>query len=234
MPLRAPPYFNTFGNVDDTVAMVEKMRKRYPDNFIALAGLSVGSGQVVKYVCREGDRVQINAVASLCPGWELRVAVAHFYAKHPIMDRYMTRMIKKHFLEKERNQEALRSMPEALMNSRQATYMHEFLEASAPFAGYQNLEHLYEENDPNNFLGGNKVPCLVLNALDDFISLKENIRYDYIRDKVKNYVLLVTDEGGHLGYNEGSLGQDNYMWRVTLDFFDTIRCLNYETNHQEM
>ena len=40
------------------------------------------------------------------------------------------------------------------------------------------------------------------NALDDFISLKENIRYDYIRDKVKNYVLLVNDEGGHLGYND--------------------------------
>ena len=34
------------GNVDDTVLMVESIRKKFPDNFLGLAGLSAGSGQV--------------------------------------------------------------------------------------------------------------------------------------------------------------------------------------------
>ena len=72
------------------------------------------------------------------------------------------------------------------------------------------------------FFTGNKIPCLVLNALDDFISIKENIRYD-VKDQVHNYVLSITDYGGHIGYNEGWFGTGNYMWRLTLDFFETVK-----------
>ena len=72
------------------------------------------------------------------------------------------------------------------------------------------------------FFTGNKIPCLVLNALDDFISIKENIRYD-VKDQVHNYVLSITDYGSHIGYNEGWFGTGNYMWRLTLDFFETVK-----------
>ena len=40
------PHFSIMGNVDDTVLMVETIRKKFPDNFLGLAGLSAGSGQV--------------------------------------------------------------------------------------------------------------------------------------------------------------------------------------------
>ena len=116
-------------------------------------------------------------------------------------------------------------MPAALEKARQASFIHEFLEAAAPFAGCQNVDQFYEENDPMTFFHGNATPCLLLSSLDDFVCLKEMIAYEDVRDWATNYVLLTTDTGSHISYNEGSWGQGNYMWRVTLDFFDTIRCL---------
>ena len=72
------------------------------------------------------------------------------------------------------------------------------------------------------YFTGNQIPCLVLNALDDFLCLKENTRY-YVMDSVHNYVLAITDHGSHIAYNEGCWGEGNYMWRLTLDFFDTVK-----------
>lgn len=222
IPLRIIPHFSIMGNVDDTVTMVDKMRKRYPNNFIALAGISAGSGQVVSYIGREGERVSINAAASLCPAWDLTEAFAHLGRKYPFVDRYITKGIKEHFLKPRRNQAALAEMPDVVENALRATTLVEFMAAAAPLAGCRNLEHFDEENNPMNFFLGNQTPCFVLNALDDFLCLKENIRYD-VKDKVKNYVLSITNQGSHIAYNEGSFARGNYMWRVTLDFFDTIR-----------
>ena len=57
MPIRVIPHISIMGNVDDTVLLVNAMRKKYPDNFIGLAGISAGSGQVVSYIGREGSNV---------------------------------------------------------------------------------------------------------------------------------------------------------------------------------
>ena len=52
--------------------MVENIRENHPDSFIALAGISAGSGQVVSYIGREGGKTPIGAAASLCPAWDIR------------------------------------------------------------------------------------------------------------------------------------------------------------------
>ena len=97
MPLRVP-YFSIMGNVDDTVLLVNQMRQRYPDNFIGLAGISAGSGQVVSYIGRESSNVSVNVAASLCPAWDISSAFQHLQQRHPWVDRYVTRGIVNHFL----------------------------------------------------------------------------------------------------------------------------------------
>jgi len=203
--------------------LVNQMRQKYPDNFIGLAGISAGSGQVVSYIGKEGSNVQVNAAASLCPAWDISSAFRHLQQRHPWVDRYVTRGIVNHFLSPAHNQLALSKMPEAVARSMKATSVGDFMEAAAPLAGCQNIDEFYQENNPMQFFTGNQIPCLVLNALDDFLCLKENIRYD-VKDIVHNYVLAITDQGSHIAYNEGWKAQGNYMWRVTLDFFETVKC----------
>ena len=98
-------------------------------------------------------------------------------------------------------------MPEAVARSMKATSVGDFMEAAAPLAGCKNIDEFYQENNPMQFFTGTQIPCLVLNALDDFLCLKENIRWD-LKDTVHNYVLAITDHGSHIAYNEGNLFGD--------------------------
>ena len=72
------------------------------------------------------------------------------------------------------------------------------------------------------YFAGNAIPCLVLNSFDDFLCVKENIRKDLLEAGVVNYVGVLTEHGTHCAYTEGALGEGNYMWRKTLDFFDAV------------
>lgn len=223
MPIRVVPNaFSIMGNVDDTVIMVKKMRIRFPNNFIGLAGVSAGSGQLVSYIGREGDQVLINGAASLCPAWDISSAFKNLQNKFPWVDRYVTRGIVNHFLRPPQNQIALAKMPEVVSRAITSKTLGEFMDHSAPLAACRDLDHFYQENNPMQYFTGNTTPCLVLNALDDFLCLKENIRYD-VKDQVHNYCLAITDYGSHIAYNEGFFGTGNFMWRITLDFFETIK-----------
>merc|ERR1712079_497741 len=93
----------------------------------------------------------------------------------------------------------------------------EFISAAAPLAGYKDVEQFYKMSNPMEYFSGNETPCLILNALDDFVCVKENIRKDLVESSVGNYVLVVTMYGSHCAYVEGALAGGNYMWRKALD-----------------
>jgi len=222
MPLRVPN-FSLLGNVDDTVAMVDCIRKAHTESFIALAGISAGSGQVVSYIGREGKSVPVGAAASLCPSWDISKSFTYLNERYPLMDRQQTQRVQEFFLKAPQNQDALALMQTEVAEALKATSLAEFLPAAAPFAGCRDVEQYFKENNPMEFFEGSTTPCLVLNALDDFLCVKENIRKDLLEAGVSNYLLLITKHGSHCAYTEGVFGEGNYMWRVTLDFFDAVR-----------
>ena len=225
MPLRVIPHFSIMGNVDDTELMVDSICKQYPDSFIGLAGLSAGSGQVVSYIGQKGRAVKINAAASLCPAWDLKSAFTNLQRMNPWLDRFITKGIIDHFLNPPRNQKVLDTVPkEVLRKAKSSTSLDEFMTEAAPLAGCQDFDDFLKENNPMEHFSGNRVPCLVLNALDDFLCLKENIRTD-VNNDAQYYILKLTERGSHVAFNEGIFGQGNFMWRLTLDFFDTIEQL---------
>ena len=97
MPLRVPS-FSILGNIDDTVAMVADIRQSHPDSFVALAGISAGSGQVVSYIGREGRGTPVGAAASLCPAWDIRKSWHLLRDLYPRMDRFILNSVQKHKL----------------------------------------------------------------------------------------------------------------------------------------
>ena len=202
--------------------MVEDIHTNHPDSFIALAGISAGSGQVVSYIGREGGKTPIGAAASLCPAWDIRKSWRILQERYPKMDRMILESVRSYFIEKDCNAPALASLPDAVAATKRAQTLDEFMQAAVPFAGCSSMEQYFKENNPMEYVLGNKTPTLVLNALDDFLCVKENINLDLI-DTGLNYALMVTDEGSHIGYTEGALGQGNFMWRVSLDFFEAVR-----------
>jgi predicted alpha/beta-fold hydrolase len=69
---------------------------------------------------------------------------------------------------------------------------------------------------------GIRCPVMILNADDDMVCLKRNIREDLPRDH--GGVLMVrTSEGSHIAFSEGMFGEGNFMIRKSLDFLDAAR-----------
>jgi len=221
MPLRVPN-FSILGNIDDTCAMVKNIRAAHPRSFIGLAGISAGSGQVVSYIGREGDAAPVDAAASLCPAWDITQSFDYVQARYPFMDSYITKGIQKFFLLRPENREALAQLPQAVDAALEAKNLNDFVKAATPLAGCSDLSQYYAENNPMAHAFNNTTPCLVLNALDDFLCVKENIRLDIV-ESTQHYAVLVTDSGSHIAYTEGSLGEGSYMWRLTMDFFEAVK-----------
>ena len=60
---------------------------------------------------------------------------------------------------------------------------------------------------------------------DDIVCLPETIREDIVLS-VGGYLLLRTPRGSHIAYNEGLLGQGNYLCRITMEFLESARLLS--------
>ena len=226
MPLTTIPSYNVMGNIDDTVLMVGQVRKCYPNSFFCLAGISAGSGQLVSFLGREGANANVDAAASLCPAYDLTTAFSLLKRCSPWLDRYLTKSIKRMIFMKDRNQELLSKHLTTVYNCLKQDYMIDFMSAAAPLAGYKDGEDFMKHNNPIDYCYGNQTPLFILSSLDDNICRKENIRYD-LKDKVSNALLLVTDYGGHIAYNESGY-PGNYMWRVTMDYFETVRACGFK------
>ena len=170
----------------------------------------------------------IDAAASLCPAWDISVSFEYLRSLYPRMDSFILNTVRDFFVERPENATAMAAHPKAVEAARAATTLNEFVEACVPFAGCNDMEHYHKCNNPMEFAFGNTTPTIVLNSLDDFLCVKENIRLDLL-DRAESYALLVTDEGSHIAYSEGCFGQGNYMWRLTLDFFEAVKRDKEET-----
>ena len=61
MKINVLPGINILGNVDDTALMVDQMRRKFPNNFIGLVGLSAGATPLIGYIGRGKNKYKINA-----------------------------------------------------------------------------------------------------------------------------------------------------------------------------
>ncbi|GBG27363.1 Monoacylglycerol lipase ABHD2 [Hondaea fermentalgiana] len=95
----------------------------------------------------------------------------------------------------------------------------EFIQASHKLAGYESTEAFIEATDPVLSCHENKVPCLILNAADDPVCVRENIKVD-LATSLSNFALLITEQGSHIAFREGSLGASSYMHRLAMDFLE--------------
>ena len=86
------------------------------------------------------------------------------------------------------------------------------------------MEDYYKDSNPMNWVDGIVRPVLVINSEDDMVCLPENIREDVVLS-LGGALLLRSKRGTHIAYNEGLLGQGNYMSRVAMDFLESARAV---------
>ena len=221
--------FNVMGDAEDTRAMVEHVQARYPQSsYLGMVGISAGSGLLVTYLGKEGDRTPVMAACSLCPAYDISQAFGRLRELFPAVDSYIVQSMKKRFLSN--NTEILEaSDPAALARCQQAETIQQFVEAHVTLAGSSSVGEYYEDSNPMAWVGNIVRPLLIINSEDDMVCLPENIREDVVLDH-GGALLLRTRKGAHIAFNEGALGQGNYLSRVSLDFLESARNLHNNKN----
>jgi predicted alpha/beta-fold hydrolase len=79
---------------------------------------------------------------------------------------------------------------------------------------YASMEDYYVDNSSHHALRHIKIPCLILNALDDILVPRELTHYpiEAARDN-KNLITVLTHHGGHAGW---LMGDDCVSWDINL------------------
>mmetsp|Transcript_7173 Transcript_7173/g.14376 ORF Transcript_7173/g.14376 Transcript_7173/m.14376 type:complete len:393 (-) Transcript_7173:19-1197(-) len=222
----ANPKFNIMGCVDDTHRMVGCVQELFPTAcFIGACGISAGSGQIVSYIGQQPENSPVQAAVSLCPAYNIEEAFINFQSRSPRLAGFLLWGLKHFFITP--NEELLRGEL-GFQQCLESTSVQEFVEAHVRFAGYSDLKEYLVASNPMEHYSGSKIPCLILNALDDPLCVEENIRYD-IATKTENYSICLTQHGSHVAYREGIFGQGCFMHRVALDFLENARLENAAT-----
>ena len=68
------PSFNIVGSPLDTKAQVELVRRRYPDSFLAMVGISAGCCPLMSYLGLEAANTPVSVAAALCPAYDIERA----------------------------------------------------------------------------------------------------------------------------------------------------------------
>jgi len=218
--------FNVVGDPADAVIMVDRVRDRYPNSYLAMVGISAGCGLLMSYLGSQHN-TPIKAAAALCPAYDIERAF-RLAINYPSMDQHILRSMKRLFLHK--NKEILSSKcAESYNNCSNASTVHQFIQVHYTFAGYDNIEDYYAAHNPIDWIPKIRTPLLLINSEDDIVCLAENIREDIVRAQ-PGALLLRTNKGSHISFNEGFFGQGCYLSRVTMDYLETARKLSQTQN----
>ena len=222
------PRWNVFGDIDDLEQAYWFLKRQVaPHTAFFLHGISSGTAVVVSALSKWDYRRQhfpqeatpaFVASVSVTPGYDTSKALTRERFRFPYHDFLLAR-VKDHFVRS--NEDVLRRHDNETVNQvLRATSMQDFVDLSAPFAGYANASMYYQDTNPINNLRAITTPKLVLNSMDDPCCSIGNLfepspypahggkAYADIISETQNTLVAVTWTGSHCPF----LSWDDKLW----------------------
>lgn len=207
--LRARAYHS--GETGDLGFVLEGLRSRFPDRPLLLVGFSLGGNVVLKYLGETGSdeptgvagAVAVSVPYDLDAGarrLETSVLGRSLYTRYFLRSLRRKVELKAHLLDDETPLERVRA----------ARSIRDFDEAlTAPLHGFVGATDYYRRSSSASFLGGIRVPTLLLHAMDDPFLPPEAVPTRAMTDNPVLHPVL-TDRGGHVGFVAGSLSRPRF------------------------
>ena len=215
-PNRLPRAYHS-GDSDEGDWVLRRVKERWPAAPLYVVGISLGGNMLAKWLGERAEDAQfVTAAASVGSPLDLAAGGA-------ALARGFNRIYTQMFL--------ATLKPKALAKAqrfpgvvdvdrlRASRNLYEFdNEYTAPVHGFRNTEDYWDRASGKPWLGGVRVPHLVLNALNDpFVPAASLPR----ADQVSNYVRLEQPaHGGHIGFARGALpGRLDFLPQRLHEFF---------------
>ncbi len=190
--------FNTMGDTEDLREQLRLITERYPQSPLYAAGISAGTGLLIRYLGEQGEDTPLRGAFAYCPGYDISVAFARSRAP---FTRLMARKLVRQFVTP--NRETLAHLPSfAALEGAQS--LDEFHQHLYECAGYSSHQAFLENCNPISVMEKVSIPLLVLNAEDDPVCVLDNV-LDHRRAmaNMPRTILAVTARGSHCAYLAG-------------------------------
>ena len=215
------PRWNLFGDVDDLEQVYWFVKERLvaPHTAMFLHGISSGTAVTVTALSKwdrrrreepEKESPAFVASVAMTPGYDISKVLGRDRFLFPYHDLLLPG-VKDHFVRQ--NEDLLRAHNSTAVDlALAATSLQGFVDASVPFAGYENTTVYYQDTNPINEIRDITTPKLVLNALDDPCCNINNLydpsphshhqgkTYAQLVRETENAMVAVTRTGSHIPF----------------------------------
>ncbi|KAM0059934.1 putative alcohol O-acetyltransferase [Helianthus debilis subsp. tardiflorus] len=250
-PVTTPKFYSA-SFMGDISEVVDHVSSRYPDANLYAAGWSLGGNLIVKYLAQESAGCRLSGAVSLCNPFDLvaadedlRKGFSIVYDK--IIASTLRRIFKKHALLFEEMSDEYNIPAAANCKS-----IREFDEALTSVSfGFKSVDDYYLKSSSSDSIQHVRTPLLCIQAENDPIApargipreaidvcltlhpniLKNNSKNILTRCYLmfffqanSNCMLIVTPEGGHLGWVAGDDAPFGCPWTdpVVMDFLEYL------------
>uniref|UniRef100_A0A4W3ISI1 Monoacylglycerol lipase ABHD2 n=1 Tax=Callorhinchus milii TaxID=7868 RepID=A0A4W3ISI1_CALMI len=215
--LTSPRMF-TYGCTWEFAAMVNYIKKSFPQTQLIVVGFSLGGNIVCKYLGE--NRVNQEAVlccVSVCQGYSALRAQETFLQWDQcrrfynfLMADNMKKIILSHrqILFGENGYKTCSSLADVDLSRlyTATSLMHIDDNIMRKFHGYSTLKEYYERESCMRYLHNIHVPLLLVNAMDDPLVHESLLTIPRsLAEKKENVMFVLTLHGGHLGFFEGAV-----------------------------
>ncbi len=207
----------TAADGDELDWIFQRIKRLWPSAPIFAMGVSLGANNLL---CWAGSRQEdasryLNAMVAICSPLELeKGAIALKKGLGPLYDLNFIRTMKAKILEKEKlfpkelDWEAVRRVRKVWEFDQHVT---------APLHGFRDALDYWAHCSSRQFIGGIKIPTLIINSCNDPFTLTEC--FPQSKDLPRSVVAEYPQQGGHCGFPTGAFpGSLGYLPNRTLRF----------------
>ncbi|GAV88905.1 Abhydrolase_6 domain-containing protein [Cephalotus follicularis] len=212
------PQFYSASFIGDMREVVDHVSSRYPKANLYAVGWSLGANILVNYLGRDSNTCPLSGAVSLCNPFNLVISDVDLRkGLNNIYDRALAsslrRIFKKHALLFEDIGGEF-NIPLAANCKTVREYDEGITRVSF---GFKSADDYYSNSSSSDFIKHVHIPLLCIQAENDPIAPSRAIPREDIKEN-QNCLLIVTPQGGHLGWVADSLRGAPWTDKVVMDF----------------
>ena len=209
---------NHHGEVDDIDWVVRHALQRYAFKKVYLIGFSLGGSIVLNYVARSATKLpsEIKGAVAFSTPCDLRSASETLdFSRNKFFYSLFFKRISENIVQKEAQFPGTFDLQALGQIKNWKDFDDQFC---AKLCGFSNGPTFYEEVSCLPHLHKIQIDTLLVNADNDPI-LTEKCHPFAVANQSKNFRFILTDQGGHIGFEESGLPM-SFMERSALEFFN--------------
>ncbi|HIC44451.1 MAG TPA: hydrolase [Sulfurimonas sp.] len=198
------------GETEDAREFIQMLSQRFKEAEIYSIGYSLGANMLLKLLNSYGKNSPLSGAVSVSAPLELGTCT-HYINKGvaKVYQGYLLKILKRELLTKAKQLDLVTSLNLSIPRIKKIKTIFEFDDIyTAPANGFKDAYDYYAKNSAKQFLKGIKVPTLLIHSKDDPF-MPSSIVPD--KTEVSACVdLLISDNGGHVGFIKGSIFKPNF------------------------